>query len=81
MMLRRLVVSAVLLVASIAAPVPAHAQYWIACNGEWGPGPCVWDARHNGDGQGSSWKMYPNGSRVYLTHLEAHTLLYGSSMP
>lgn len=51
------------------------------CVQEDSPGPCVWDARHMGNGIGKSFLALPpskghNGGRViYLSHTEAHRLL------
>jgi hypothetical protein len=36
------------------------------CASDDGPGPCVWDARSRGNGQGRSFVMYRDGSVVYL---------------
>ena len=37
--------------------------------------PCVWDARHAGDGAGHSFRVTRSGSLIYLTHARAHALL------
>ena len=37
--------------------------------------PCVWDARHMGDGHGQSFVRLESGRTVHVSHRDAHTLL------
>lgn len=46
-----------------------------ACQYEDSPGPCVWDARHMGNGEGSSFVRRPAGHVKYVSHKRAHKLL------
>lgn len=39
---------------------------------------CVWDARHQGNGAGTSFISGPKGQTIYVTHRVAHTLICGS---
>lgn len=67
--------------AATAILVPTSAQagddgdHYTACVNEDGPGPCVWDARHTGNGVGHSFFLKKNGHIVYLPHRLAHDLL------
>lgn len=45
------------------------------CQYEDGPGRCVWDARHMGNGEGDSFVMHKDGSVNYVTHRRAHRLM------
>lgn len=60
--------------------VPANATEdlpftWTACEYEDQGTPCVWDARHMGNGKGSSFKVSKEGFWIKITHAKAHTLL------
>lgn len=48
---------------------------WQPCANEDGPGPCVWDSRHMGNGQGHSVKIKASGAQVRITHRRAHRML------
>jgi hypothetical protein len=49
----------------------------------WGPcandepegGPCVWDARHMGDGEGRSLLITRNDRIIFIPHSAAHQLI------
>lgn len=45
------------------------------CAAEDGPGPCVWDAKHMGNGEGKSYRLRANGDTKYLPHKVAHCKL------
>lgn len=36
---------------------------------------CVWDAKHMGNGLGSSFLLLPSGRVVYIKHSDAHRLV------
>jgi hypothetical protein len=36
---------------------------------------CVWDARHMGNGQGSSYVVTKRGKTIYVSHRLAHRML------
>lgn len=76
--------------AVLAAPTPADAhrpptdrpaltvRTWEPCaNDEAAGGPCVWDARHMGNGQGRSFKVTARDRVRYVSHATAHALLAG----
>lgn len=51
---------------------------WKPCRNEDGPGPCIWDGRHMGNGTGRSYKWFGETDdrvAVYITHYRAHYLL------
>lgn len=74
---RLIALLAAALVASVLTASPA-AAYWKACkNDEPVGGPCVWDAKHMGNGTGQSFKVRSNGTVVNLTHRQAHGHIYG----
>lgn len=50
---------------------------WPACKGEDGPGPCVWDGRHQGNGEGRSYIVTRKGRILYIRHAVAHLLTRG----
>lgn len=55
------------------APAPAHAaRTFEPCRYEDGPGPCVWDARHRGNGEGRSLIVRRDGRIDHVTHRRAH---------
>lgn len=57
---------------------PKMGKIWHACTtDETGPefGPCVWDARHFGDGQGRSFVIRKGGKIAYISHKRAHRML------
>lgn len=59
--------------ATLLAPAPAQAARTLEpCAYEDGPGPCVWDAQHRGNGIGRSFIMRRDGRVVYVTHRRAH---------
>ena len=59
------------------APAPAHAGNARPCrNDEPVGGPCVWDARHQGNGTGKSFRVTRSGTVIFLTHREAHRALH-----
>lgn len=45
-----------------------------ACQYEDSPGPCVWDARHMGNGSGKSFIRKASGRVEYVGHRRAHRL-------
>lgn len=44
-----------------------------------GSRPCVWDARHMGNGLGRSFIVRRDGRLQYLGHSRAHALVWGES--
>lgn len=78
-------IAAALVIAAV--PTAAYAAIQAAprplkpCATEGAQGPCVWDATHMGNGEGTSFIVlpptanYPDGRVVYLSHREAHDLL------
>jgi hypothetical protein len=44
------------------------------CAAEDSAGPCVWDARHRGNGRGRSFMVLPGERVAYLSHRGAHEL-------
>ena len=77
----RLLVATAVLLSAPPAPVltaaPADAgggRSLKPCAYEDGPGPCVWDARHRGNGVGKSFVVRRDGRVVYVTHRRAHRL-------
>lgn len=58
------VLLAFVVVALVAAPVRAPSVP--PCPTEDAPGPCVWDAHTQGNGQGDSFMVLRDGSVVYL---------------
>ena len=40
------------------------------CEYEDSPGPCVWDAASQGNGEGQAFIVYPDGNIVYLDDAE-----------
>jgi hypothetical protein len=44
------------------------------CKYEDGPGRCVWDAKHMGNGEGHSVLIRRDGTVVPITHRRAHRL-------
>ncbi len=67
--------------AAYAATISASPRPLKPCATEDAPAPCVWDAVHMGNGEGTSFIVlpvtanYPNGRVVYISHREAHDLL------
>ena len=69
--------------ASTASPKPgetplwAWTKSWEACaSDEQRPGArCVWNARRMGNGTGTSYIQTKRGHLIYITHLDAATLL------
>ena len=51
----------------VAAPAEA-ARSFKPCAREDGPGPCVWDAKHRGNGIGHSFILRRDGRVVYISH-------------
>ena len=47
-----------------------------SCGDEAGPEffPCVWDAKHEGDGDGPSYILKRNGDAIFVPHRYAHGL-------
>lgn len=45
------------------------------CKFEDGPGRCVWDARHMGNGEGRSLVWREDGTKRFITHRRAHRLM------
>lgn len=45
------------------------------CSSEDQQTPCVWDARHMGNGKGSSFRVSKEGFWIKVSHLRAHRLL------
>jgi hypothetical protein len=70
------VVAAVLTVALMAAPAQAHRMAHCHSDDGSGPRPCVWDARHMGDGEGRSFVKRIGGRIDYVGHRRAHHLAY-----
>jgi hypothetical protein len=68
---------AALVMASTLLATPASARDWKPCANEDTPGPCVWDARHMGNGSGKSFIRRKSGKVVYVTHRRAHRMLHG----
>ena len=48
------------------APAVAAVQHDRPCTTEDDPGPCVWDAQHQGNEKGKSFRVNPDGSVTYL---------------
>lgn len=48
---------------------------WKPCASEDAPGPCVWDARHRGNGVGQSFLVTRTGEVRYVSHTRAHRLV------
>lgn len=61
------------------AAKPQHPVYMCdtdeAGEGQPGPLPCVWDARHMGNGKGRSFIVRRDLATVRVTHRRAHSLL------
>lgn len=79
--MRRLATLA-LVAGAVFAPAPAGAfdgnRALPGCvneDGSGGPLPCVWDARHMGDGHGDSFIIRRDETTRYITHWWAHLLL------
>lgn len=54
---------------------PAHGSRSFApCVHEDGPGPCVWDAKHRGNGLGHSFIIRRDGRVDYIKHRRAHRI-------
>jgi hypothetical protein len=45
------------------------------CENEDGPGRCVWDARHMGNGLGHSLVWRNDGTKIFISHRRAHRLM------
>lgn len=69
------VLGAVALVAFPIATADASGRYWSPCENEDGPGRCVWDAEHMGNGEGRSYIVRHNGTIRYVSHDRAHKML------
>jgi hypothetical protein len=85
--MRKTVTTALAVAAFAVTPVaPAHADPAGSARpcvtDEAGEGqpvvPCVWDARHRGNGKGRSFKVRADRTLVYVTHYRAHRLLFGT---
>jgi hypothetical protein len=79
---RAIAAFALALIGAGVSGVPAEADVSGSarpCRYEDGPGPCVWDALHRGNGEGMSVKVNANGSWRNITHRRAARLLYGCS--
>jgi hypothetical protein len=64
------------LAAVLVAPAPADAaRTFEPCRFEDGPGPCVWDAKHRGNGRGDSFIVRRDGRIVYISHRRAHRIV------
>ena len=72
----RLVLVAAVVALPLTLTVPAEAHNIAHCRYEDGPPPCVWDARHMGNGDGRSFRLFADGSKKWLTHRRAHYLAY-----
>lgn len=58
------------------APDPVPVRAWQPCpNDEAAGGPCVWDARHMGNGHGRSFVVTARDRVRYVSHATAHALL------
>jgi hypothetical protein len=57
------------------ATADASGRNWKPCEQEDGPGRCVWDAAHMGNGTGDSFIMRHNGTIRYVSHARAHKML------
>lgn len=73
---------AALAVATLATPASAtdsgtDAGTRVPCASEDSAGPCVWDARHMGNGEGRSFMVQGSGRVVYVSHARAHELWLG----
>jgi hypothetical protein len=73
---------ATLLAATIGAGTPSSAQAaeFRPCKYEDGSGqkgPCVWDARHMGNGSGRSYIVWSEDEYERVSHRLAHQLLNG----
>jgi hypothetical protein len=70
-----LAVAVLLALFALLPPAPAHAaRTFEPCRYEDGPGPCVWDARHRGNGTGDSFILRRDGDVRYITHRRAHRI-------
>lgn len=68
-------ITALTIAAALLIPAPAHAlKDWRPCKFEDSTN-CIWDAKHQGNGKGKSFKVSPSGKITYLTHRRAHYLL------
>lgn len=67
------------------ASADAAETRWVqvdACaNDEWVGTPCVWDARHQGNGKGDSLRYFKGGKVKVITHHRAHRLQEGFEVP
>jgi hypothetical protein len=62
---------------SLGATSPADAalrKHYKPCPTEDSRGPCVWDARHRGDGVGRSFVVTARQRIIYVSHARAHRL-------
>lgn len=73
------VAAALALVATgwLATTPPSHAEGDVpgACANEDGPGPCFWDAKHRGNGEGRSYFLSSKGNVHPLPHRLVHNIL------
>lgn len=76
--MRRSLVALAVVVAALFVAAPAEALRLPPCSGEYGAGPCVWDAVHLGNGTGKSFIRHTDGRVEYVSHPVAHQVLYGS---
>lgn len=72
--------TSVTLLATVVATItlvvtPAHGVRSLRpCAYEDGPGPCVWDAKHRGNGLGHSFILRRDGRIHYINHRRAHRI-------
>lgn len=79
-MIRTTIAAAVVAVATLAAPANAtDGGTRVPCASEDAAGPCVWDARHMGNGEGRSFVVRASGRVVYVSHARAHALMFGGT--
>lgn len=67
-----MIATAALLLALTVSPTGDHTP---PCQNEDGPGRCVWDGRHMGNGTGSSYVVHRDETINYITHRRAHRLM------
>lgn len=63
-------------VAATIHPIDDPNYRYAPCAQEDGPGPCIWDARHTGNGIGHSFYMNRNGDVRFIPHHIAHYLTH-----
>lgn len=67
-----LILSATTVATQAQATGTTHPARYAPCAYEDGPGPCVWDARHRGNGEGHSFYINRRGTLFLLPHHLAH---------